>query len=535
MFKYPYGNLHGLNLDWLIDQWKKFQSSFTGSFTASSETLPPTDAPNVDVTYDQNTGVYDFHFGLPTGVKPTGFEIGYQASASGTAIPTGAWLANPPAVPSGQYLWSRTRVIYNDNQYSQTYAVSRQGVDGSGSPATQNPLMDGTVYVGSSLNFAREDHRHPSDTSRIATSALSNTTPQMDSGNGSSGTSVTVSRGDHVHPADSTKESVTRVKNISANKNKTVILIGDSYGTHQGFADGWQELFENLGIATVYKSAVGGSGLIGDPNYNNFLQQLQGITVSDPNTITDIILMGGYNDASLGYSEADLLTAMTNLKQYCDTTYPYAKVHFGCIAVDYNNTSMMSTIHTYQTRFKNICRSTGVAYITNSEYILLDRSKIYIDSGNPNSGFHPNTTGNTEISYKLAEYLFNGYFDVEYSEVIGTINFVVYVKNGVATMFPAGYALGNSLPAMTYPFNSWTLLIDLSTVSKLLWGTHSDGTTFKFWADVYTPTGLVAQALFRILDKQLYINPLNNTSGMVLANSGWICPPSITIPYKANY
>ena len=37
------------------------------------------------------------------------------------------------------------------------------------SPATANPIMDGTAAVGSSDKYAREDHVHPTDTSRQAT------------------------------------------------------------------------------------------------------------------------------------------------------------------------------------------------------------------------------------------------------------------------------------------------------------------------------------------------------------------------------
>ena len=148
MFDYPHGDLHGLNLDWFLEQWKKFQQSFTGSFTASSETLPATDDPTVNINYDQDTGIYDFHFGIPNKVKPTGFQIGYQASNSGTTVPTGTWLANPPAVPQGDYLWSMTRVIYNDGQYSETYAVSRMGVDGTGSVSTVNSVSpDGSGNI----------------------------------------------------------------------------------------------------------------------------------------------------------------------------------------------------------------------------------------------------------------------------------------------------------------------------------------------------------------------------------------------------
>lgn len=41
-------------------------------------------------------------------------------------------------------------------------------------PATSTPLMDGTAAVGLSVKYAREDHRHPSDTSKVNTSDIGN-------------------------------------------------------------------------------------------------------------------------------------------------------------------------------------------------------------------------------------------------------------------------------------------------------------------------------------------------------------------------
>ena len=41
-----------------------------------------------------------------------------------------------------------------------------QGVAGAGTPSTTPPQMDSTATVGTSTNFSREDHIHPSDTSR---------------------------------------------------------------------------------------------------------------------------------------------------------------------------------------------------------------------------------------------------------------------------------------------------------------------------------------------------------------------------------
>lgn len=47
--------------------------------------------------------------------------------------------------------------------------ATKEYVDGAvRSPATATPLSDGTAAVGSSAKYAREDHVHPTDTSRQA-------------------------------------------------------------------------------------------------------------------------------------------------------------------------------------------------------------------------------------------------------------------------------------------------------------------------------------------------------------------------------
>ena len=48
--------------------------------------------------------------------------------------------------------------------------VTIAATDTKYTPASADPLMDGTVAVGTSTKYAREDHRHPTDTSRAATS-----------------------------------------------------------------------------------------------------------------------------------------------------------------------------------------------------------------------------------------------------------------------------------------------------------------------------------------------------------------------------
>lgn len=103
-----------------------------------------------------------------------------------------------------------------------------------GQAGSATPLVDGTAAVGTSLRYARQDHVHPTDTSRaalasptftgtpaaptaaadtnttqLATTAFvvaqaGSTTPLVD-GTAAVGTSLRYARQDHVHPTDTTR------------------------------------------------------------------------------------------------------------------------------------------------------------------------------------------------------------------------------------------------------------------------------------------------------------------------------------------
>lgn len=69
-----------------------------------------------------------------TGATGNGVEsttITYQASTSGTTIPTGTWESNIPSVSAGQYLWTRTVITYTDSTTSTAYSVGMMGATGA--------------------------------------------------------------------------------------------------------------------------------------------------------------------------------------------------------------------------------------------------------------------------------------------------------------------------------------------------------------------------------------------------------------------
>lgn len=68
------------------------------------------------------------------GVGILSTSITYQASTSGTTVPTGTWSSQVPSVPNGQFLWTRTVWNYSDNTSENGYSVAKMGETGPQGP-----------------------------------------------------------------------------------------------------------------------------------------------------------------------------------------------------------------------------------------------------------------------------------------------------------------------------------------------------------------------------------------------------------------
>lgn len=178
---FPYTNFHEMNLDWILQELKKLVDewdSFGGTVSASAHVSA---SPEVNVSGDLKDGLA-FDFGLvqgprgftgpegpegPEGPAGTGLEIldEYATLADlQTAHPTGS-AGDMYLVGTGGsytlYLWSTDQSAWVDGGSLTTPA-----------PYTSNPAMNGTASPGSSSNYSRGDHVHPSDTSKLDVSAV---------------------------------------------------------------------------------------------------------------------------------------------------------------------------------------------------------------------------------------------------------------------------------------------------------------------------------------------------------------------------
>ena len=109
------------------------------SFTTPGEVLIPVSITGTDIVINKKFSLAIAFTGATGSTGTTGATgkgissttITYQASSSGTTIPTGTWAATIPSVTAGQYLWTRTVYTYSDSTTSTAYSVGMMGATGA--------------------------------------------------------------------------------------------------------------------------------------------------------------------------------------------------------------------------------------------------------------------------------------------------------------------------------------------------------------------------------------------------------------------
>lgn len=192
--------------------------------------------------------------------------------------------------------------------------------------------------------------------------------------------------------------------------NRKFLFVGDSYGTGQNELSEqttpWTTLVpQYLGLTVgtdCWTDSHNGSGFNAGYGFKVQLQDLAA-TVPDPNAITDIVIVGGYNDKNSTIAQID--TKMAEAFTYAKTTYPNAQIMLACVGWSYvydnRQAIALNSIPAYQG-----CGKYGVRYLTNTEYILHDYTLFSGDY------YHPNQDGQNELSKYLATAILNGSCDV---------------------------------------------------------------------------------------------------------------------------
>lgn len=162
------------------------------------------------------------------GIKSS--SVTYQVSTSGTTTPTGTWVSTPPAVPQGQYLWTRTMLTFDNGQSVTAYAVSKAGIDG------ENGLNNDNMVFNS--RFEKFNEWPQNSMGWYKTQFTQATQPETDKptnnilkigGDASSGSRYTFSRSIAVVPGTTIELSFdAKLSRLFTNKNIANIRMFDA-------------------------------------------------------------------------------------------------------------------------------------------------------------------------------------------------------------------------------------------------------------------------------------------------------------------
>lgn len=151
-----------------------------------------------------------------TSVSIASQEVRYQASASGTTPPTGAWSTTVPSTSAGQYLWTRTIVTYSDGTSTTSYSVSHNGADGAdGIDALSMVILssNGSIFKNTEIATTLTAHvyRGAAEVTGSALTALGTIRWYKDGGSTAvaTGQTLTISAGDVSSSANYTAQLET--------------------------------------------------------------------------------------------------------------------------------------------------------------------------------------------------------------------------------------------------------------------------------------------------------------------------------------
>ena len=227
-----------------------------------------------------------------------------------------------------------------------------------------------------------------------------------------------------------------------------VVVIGDSYGAGVNASYNYPELMRqylNINTGDFFNLSQSGarfSSTTGGVSFNTCLND--GFSsVTNPNTITHVLLAGGINDAlHWSDSKGTIFNEAQTFFNNCKQKFPNAKLFASFIGYRVNR-QILQDIGEASRSWCVVSGVNGVAYIPNVEYVLHDQSLLGGDK------LHPNNDGQLALARYLTTGILGGTPDVvsiprtvtAVASGVGSANFNVNMSmvNGQITL-----AFGNS-------------------------------------------------------------------------------------------
>lgn len=266
---------------------------------------------------------------------------------------------------------------------------------------------------------------------------------------------------------------------------RRVIVIADSYGLTGGANSFTNKLKARLNLSgdNYYDLSEGSLGFshIGNAGHNAVtLLQANANTITNHDTITDIIVTCGLNDSAHEEDYNSLITYAGLFYDYAASEYPNAKIHYGFVGNKLSSTYtdanvrywMLSSIDKLYDFFDGV----GADVMHGVEYVLHDARNM--DS---TDFTHPNTYGSQYLADFIYQWIENGYCKYKaYARVpIGSSYIDVLIDGGVTTLnvriaSTSGTAAQDGVDLLTFPATSPIWGPHVNPAYKLFIGRDND-------------------------------------------------------------
>lgn len=201
---------------------------------------------------------------------------------------------------------------------------------------------------------------------------------------------------------------------VDATRTRRIVIIGDSYGqgyTPDGMVTGFPELIRqkmNLVAGTTFFNVNKGGAKFGAPAEDEYAFDtvLSGYlsSITDKHTITDIVIAGGYNDAT--YSNSDIADGIERTKRIIYNNFNNPSLKVWLFGLGYSAANPRRREQLFDI-YHNAYANSGLAFTSLTKTIF--SSSLWASDG-----FHPIADAQEVIANAIIN-IINGGNDIKYA------------------------------------------------------------------------------------------------------------------------
>lgn len=250
--------------------------------------------------------------------------------------------------------------------------------------------------------------------------------------------------------------------------------------------------------------------------------------IENKEKITDIIVIGGFNDRSIQL--APLLSGINEFINYCKTNYPNAIVHVGAVGFSWNPEYLqqIGTGNNYINAYKSTADNGG-KYIVNSEFVMHQFDAFTPEQSSTVAGniqyVHPSALGAELIARCVTQdilnqpvsvqYAFNVEFENDTKVTANTTSIYEFINNDITTLQIIGGTLAFS---ETLPNTSMSLLCNLKNGCVVSSNQSTNSWIIPAKLDQGGGTYIDGYLYVQLAGHGLYIRPSIPTATIALSN-----------------